>query len=100
MTELYTVADRNKLFKAVEKQLKALVPQVKRKQTLGLNERLLNDLLNSGLRCPSFNERQKFYLHIAVGHNAKFFMPFSSACWPFDVMIRKPGATEPQVLVR
>ena len=81
------------------KLLTALVPQVKRKQTLGLNERLLNELLNAGLRCPGFNERQKFFLHNTAGHNAKLFMPYSSACWPFDVMIRKPGATEPHVLV-
>ncbi|KAL1956397.1 hypothetical protein VTO42DRAFT_7380 [Malbranchea cinnamomea] len=96
-TTLYTVEDRNTLFYALINQLKALLPLVKRKKTLGLNERLLDDLLFAGLRCPVFNERQKFALYKAAGRDPKVAMPISSVCWPFDTLIRKPSATEGQV---
>ncbi|WEW56727.1 hypothetical protein PRK78_002176 [Emydomyces testavorans] len=93
-TTLYTVEQRNSLYYACYRQLQALVPRVAEQKTLGLDRRLLLDLLNAGLRCPTFNDRQKAALHIAANDmNAYKNTPETLKYWPFDILIRKPSAS-------
>ncbi|OAX84714.1 hypothetical protein ACJ72_00911 [Emergomyces africanus] len=93
----YTVEDRNQLFSATLRLIHALVPQVERGQTIGLDSRLVQELLDAGLRCPVFNDRQKFVLNIATKNYSVVASP-SARFWPFDTITRKPNATEEHVM--
>ncbi|PGH13207.1 hypothetical protein AJ79_03764 [Helicocarpus griseus UAMH5409] len=95
----YTVEDRNQLFSATLRLLHALVPQVERGKTIGLDSRLVGELLEAGLRCPVFNERQKFVLNIAAkNYGAATTTSPTARFWPFDALTRKHNATEDHVL--
>ncbi|KAI2245529.1 hypothetical protein LOZ11_005666 [Ophidiomyces ophidiicola] len=97
-TALYTVEDRNALYYACYRQLEALVPRVAEKQTLGLDSRLVLDLLAAGLRCPTFSDRQKAALYAAAGDmNAFNATPATAKYWPFDTLICKSNANEETV---
>jgi hypothetical protein len=57
------------------------------KREVGLTERLCNNFVNAGLRCPGFSERQKMSITEVMneyGHD----IPLSpySAVWPFSVL--------------
>ncbi|KAM5436060.1 hypothetical protein McanCB49686_000777 [Microsporum canis] len=93
---LYTVEHRNVLFDATRRQLRALVIQVNARRVVQLDARLLRDLLNAGLRCPTFNERQKYLLRVAAGQE-QGGIPRTAMFWPFDALSRKPGAREESV---
>lgn len=90
------------VFSACYRQLQALVYNSKNGRTLGLDIRLIQDLLNAGLRCPAFNERQKSILlmisKIPNEYNA-MSNPNFSIFWPFDVLGRKPNVPEDHVKV-
>lgn len=74
------------------------MPQVERGQTIGLDSRLVWELLEAGLRCPVFNDRQKFVLNIAAKNYRVAASP-TARFWPFDTLTRKPNATEEHVMV-
>ncbi|OJD14831.1 hypothetical protein AJ78_04861 [Emergomyces pasteurianus Ep9510] len=93
----YTVEDRNQLFSATLRLIHALVPQVERGQTIGLDSRLVQELLDAGLRCPVFNDRQKFVLNIAAKNYSVIASP-TARFWPFDTITRKPNASEKHVM--
>ncbi|PGH08645.1 hypothetical protein GX51_01165 [Blastomyces parvus] len=96
-TDCYTVEDRNQIFSATLRLIYALVPQVERGQTIGLDSRLARELLEAGLRCPVFNERQKFILNVAAKNHQAVTSP-TARFWPFDTLTRKPNATEEHVM--
>ncbi|KAG5293249.1 RRM (RNA recognition motif) superfamily domain-containing protein [Histoplasma capsulatum G186AR] len=96
-TYFYTVEDRNQIFSATLRLIHALVPQVERGQTIGLDSRLVWELLEAGLRCPVFNDRQKFVLNIAAKNYRVAASP-TARFWPFDTLTRKPNATEEHVM--
>ncbi|KAL1881510.1 Actin-related protein 2/3 complex subunit 4 [Paecilomyces lecythidis] len=92
---LYTVDDRNTLFNACVRQLKALVTRVRRSRTMGLDHRLVQDLLAAGLNCPAFNDRMKFTLVAHSGNlNDVTQFPGSGKYFPFDTLVRMPGFNE------
>lgn len=88
------------LFSATFRLLQALVPHVEHKRTVGLDERLMMDLLDAAMKCPTFNERQKYALNIAAkNYQAINQIAASSRFWPFDTLARKPYATEAHIQV-
>ncbi|KAF3491377.1 uncharacterized protein GIQ15_00894 [Arthroderma uncinatum] len=93
---LYTVEHRNVLFDATRRQLQALVTHVNARRVIQLDARLLRDLLNAGLRCPAFNERQKYLLRVAA-EQEQGGTPRTSMFWPFDTLSRKGSAREESV---
>ncbi|EGE07844.1 hypothetical protein TEQG_06776 [Trichophyton equinum CBS 127.97] len=96
---LYTVEHRNVLFDATRRQLQALLQQVNARRVIQLDERLLRDLLNAGLRCSTFNERQKYLLRVAAGQ-ALEPVPRTVVFWPFDALTRRANAREESVETR
>ncbi|KAJ5171092.1 Nucleotide-binding alpha-beta plait [Penicillium coprophilum] len=59
-THLYTVHHRNALFKTLGVLIRALVERMQKTNTVGLDIRLLNELVHAGLCCPGFNPRMKY----------------------------------------
>ena len=99
-TTLYTVHDRNTLFEMVNRQIKSLVFRLKTTKTIGLDQRLLRDLLYAGLSCPTFNERQKFPLCVNsedITEILKF--PEMGKWFPFDTLVKMPNFDEDTLLV-
>ncbi|ODH14625.1 hypothetical protein ACO22_06540 [Paracoccidioides brasiliensis] len=96
-THCFTVEDRNQLFSATFRLLHALVPKVERGRTIGLDSRVVEDLLRAGLHCPVFNNRQKFVLNIAA-KNWNGPKSLSSRYWPFDTLVQKNNASEELVM--
>lgn len=67
---------------------------------MGLDERLVRDLLFAGLNCPAFNDRQKYTLCInaqEIGDSVKF--PDISRWFPFDTLAKKPTKDENCLMV-
>lgn len=80
--------------------MKALVARVKRARTMGLDYRLVRDLLYAGLNCPAFNERMKFTLAIHSENTIEMFkFPDSGKYFPFDTLVRMPSFDEPTLMV-
>ena len=88
-TQLYTLSERNRIFKTVHDQLGALVEHLRRRGSQApLDFTLLNDLLDAGLKCPGFSERQKAELvHVSEGLIGikEFLTPFAAE-WPFEAI--------------
>ncbi|OQE42224.1 hypothetical protein PENCOP_c004G05083 [Penicillium coprophilum] len=59
-THLYTVHHRNALFKTLGILIRALVERMQKTNTVGLDIRLLNELVHAGLCCSGFNPRMKY----------------------------------------
>ncbi|KAJ5367964.1 uncharacterized protein N7496_007724 [Penicillium cataractarum] len=59
---MYTVHARNKLFYTLKSMIEVLVERLEATQTMGLDGRLVTELLRAGLECPAFNPRMKFVL--------------------------------------
>ncbi|EAS30381.3 uncharacterized protein CIMG_05860 [Coccidioides immitis RS] len=97
-TTLYSVEDRNALHFACFSQLQTLAARASEKRTLGLDSRLLLDLLNAGLRCPTFTECQKAALYSAANDQTSYkATPETTKFWPFDTLVQKSNATEDNV---
>lgn len=99
-TTLYTVHDRNTLFEMANRHIKSLVFRLKITKTIGLDQRLLRELLYAGLNCPTFNERQKFTLCVNsedISEILKF--PGMGKWFPFDALVRMPNTDENTLLV-
>ncbi|EEA26942.1 hypothetical protein TMatcc_004778 [Talaromyces marneffei ATCC 18224] len=99
-TSMYTVADRDELYQAAVQQILELCERVKQCRIIGLNESLLVDLLRAGVKCPAFNERQKFCLIAAAEMPA--FSPIVRRShfefWPFDCLAKDSSASEYDVM--
>jgi len=95
------VHDRNQLFELVNRHIQSLVSRIKRVNTVGLDQKLLNDLLQAGLKCPTFNERQKYTLCINSEISSEIIkLPETSKWFPFDSLARKPNFNEDIYTVR
>lgn len=98
-TKLYTVHDRNCLFEMVNRQIKALVARVKKSNTVGLDQRLLRDLLKAGLSCPAFNDRQKYTLCVNSEELSEI-LKFDMGKWfPFDSLVKMPKHDDRTLMV-
>ncbi|KAL3460656.1 hypothetical protein BJX64DRAFT_300592 [Aspergillus heterothallicus] len=93
--ELYTVHDRNQLFELANRHIMSLVSRIKRVDTVGLDQKLLYDLLQAGLKCPAFNERQKytFCFNSEISTEIKRF-PEIGKWFPFDCLVKMPSFAE------
>ncbi|RAL10998.1 uncharacterized protein BO97DRAFT_310447, partial [Aspergillus homomorphus CBS 101889] len=93
--DLYTVHDRNLLFVLVRRQIIALFARMKKTNTVGLDQRLLNDLLRAGLECPGFNERQRFCLCFHAESPLELHkISYLSKWFPFDTLANMPNLDE------
>lgn len=59
---MYSVHARNKLFYTLKSMIEGLVERLGASQTMGLDSRLVTELLRAGLECPAFNPRMKYLL--------------------------------------
>ncbi|KAJ5787785.1 Nucleotide-binding alpha-beta plait [Penicillium paradoxum] len=57
---LYTVHHRNALFKTLGAMIRLLVERIQKQNTIGLDSRLLTELVQAGFSCPAFNPRMKY----------------------------------------
>ncbi|KAL4793995.1 hypothetical protein BDV19DRAFT_399811 [Aspergillus venezuelensis] len=94
-TEMYTVYHRNRLFELTNRHIKCLVERMQKTNTVGLDQKLLQDLLHAGLKCPAFNDRQKYTLcmHSEISSEINK-MPESRRWFPFDTLARMPNYHE------
>jgi hypothetical protein len=101
-TNLYTVADRDNLYQALNRQIVALTARIAKEKVVGLDQRLVYELLQAGLNCPAFNERQKFALlcNSEMRLPKKLLYPELKGLWPFDTLVMRPDADEEQVMVQ
>ncbi|KAL4781585.1 hypothetical protein BJX76DRAFT_350071 [Aspergillus varians] len=91
----YTVHDRNQLFELANRHIRALVTRMKDGNTVGLDHKLLHELLQAGLRCPALNERQKYTLCTNSEISTEITkLPEMSRWFPFDTLARMPGFHE------
>lgn len=87
---MYTVHMRNKLFETLCEMIEVLVDRVENEHVVGLDQRLLGHMVQTGLRCPGFNPRMKFRL-VEAGRDQQTlarmsreyltFFPFDSLTW-------------------
>lgn len=87
-TNMYTVHERNKIFQALRFMIQALVERMKREKVVGLDARLVHQLVHTGLRCPAFNPRMKFCLAY-VGEDQQALQQMSEVWltyFPFDTL--------------
>ena len=96
-TNLYTVKERNLVFRTLRFMIQALVERILRERKVGLDRRLVSELILAGLRCPAFNPRMKWCL-VYVGQDTAIlqrmseemmlFFPFDTLTWlpPYDTV--------------
>ncbi|KAL4977869.1 hypothetical protein BDW66DRAFT_165294 [Aspergillus desertorum] len=90
----YTVEDRNQLFELANRHIQCLATGIKHK-TVGLLEKLLRELLQACLRCPGFNERQKYTLCMNSQIESEIKkLPDMNKWFPFDTLSFKPDFHE------
>ncbi|KAL4989472.1 hypothetical protein BDW68DRAFT_195972 [Aspergillus falconensis] len=90
----YTVEDRNQLFELANRHIQCLATGIKHK-TVGLLEKLLRELLQAGLKCPGFNERQKYTLCMNSQIESEINKLSDMSKWfPFDTLSNKPNFHE------
>lgn len=93
---MYTVHTRNKLFVTLKEMIAALVERLKRKRDVGLDQRLVSELLNAGIQCPAFTPRMKYVLAEVTEDvqilnrmhpQAVAYFPFDTLTWlrPYDI---------------
>lgn len=88
------------LFDLVSRHLKALSARIKKSNTVGLDQRLLRDLLYCGLKCPAFNERMKYTLCChSEDYTEMLRFPDMGKWFPFDTLVKMPSFDEPTLLV-
>ena len=73
---------------------------MKKSNTMGLDQRLLRDLLYSGLKCPAFNERMKYTLCTnSEDYTEIMRFPDMGKWFPFDALVKLPKFDEQTMLV-
>jgi hypothetical protein len=88
------VADRNQLFELANRHIQCLATGIKHK-TVGLLEKLLRELLQAGLSCPGFSERQKYTLCMNSQIESEINkLSVMSKWFPFDTLSNKPDFDE------
>lgn len=77
------------------RHISALSFRIKTVNTVGLDQKLLYDLLQAGFKCPAFNERQKYTLCINSGIASEINkLSVLSKWFPFDTLAWKPDLQE------
>lgn len=108
---MYTVHERNELYKTLRDMIEHLLGRVDSGRTVGLDHRLVAEMVQAGLRCPGFNPRMKFRLAEAGRDRATLermsqeyltYFPFDTLTWmsPFDVTSLTVSAAFPLSLCR
>ncbi|CDM27316.1 hypothetical protein DTO013E5_4468 [Penicillium roqueforti] len=92
-THLYTVHHRNALFKTLVTLIKTLVERMQKANTVGLDIRLLNELVNAGISCPAFNPRMKYCFAWWSKDKRRIGLLDHNWClyFPFDTLTYIPG---------
>ncbi|CAG7960199.1 unnamed protein product [Penicillium nalgiovense] len=99
-TDLYTVHHRNALLHTLNALIKALVERMRRGNTVGLDIRLLNELVHAGICCPAFNPRMKYCFawhskdQRAIGSLDHDWCLY----FPFDTLTYIPGQSSAAIL--
>lgn len=97
---MYSVEDRNQLFTVTLRHVNALVPKIEKDKIVGLDRKLLGELLDAGLKCPGFNERQKFALVMASKVSTEYHRLSAVArYWPFDTLCMKANTSNATMMV-
>lgn len=96
---MYTVEDRNQLFTVTLRHINALLPKVEKSKVVGLDRRLLTELLDAGLKCPGFNERQKFALFMTSKSTEYHRLSATARYWPFDTLSMKANTSDAIMMV-
>lgn len=97
---MYTVEDRNQLFTVTLRHITALLPKIEKSKVVGLDRKLLAELLEAGLKCPGFNERQKFALVMASKVSTEHHRLSATArYWPFDTLSMKANSSDATMMV-
>lgn len=100
---MYTMNERDILFKAYARQLEVLIFKVERdtingtEREVGLDIKLLMDFLFAGMNCVGFSERQKAAIADAshrVGPGLRTSVHARN--WPFQALIANPSALSDQ----
>ncbi|KAJ5612154.1 hypothetical protein N7510_005348 [Penicillium lagena] len=96
-TNMYTVHARQKLYDTLRSMILALVQRMEKEKTVGLDDRLVRELVLAGLSCPVFNPRMKYSLgifgkcrDIVANMNWEY-----SVYFPFDSLILLPNGNMP-----
>lgn len=66
-TDMYTVWARNQIYKTLLAMVEVLAGRLQNSRTVGLDARLLSELVRAGLECPAFNPRMKYRLAYISG---------------------------------
>ncbi|KAL9625621.1 MAG: hypothetical protein Q9160_000334 [Pyrenula sp. 1 TL-2023] len=86
-TGLYTLGDRNALFRTYCQQLAVLLKKVTQQQIVNLDPKLLNDFVHAGLLCAGFSPRQKAFIlsSCALYGQNQWPLCYTAEVWPFDI---------------
>ncbi|KAJ5952900.1 Nucleotide-binding alpha-beta plait [Penicillium vulpinum] len=92
-THLYTVHHRNAIFKTLGTLIKTLADRMQKSNTVGLDVRLLSELVHAGIHCPGFNPRMKYcFAWWSRDINAIAIMDHDWCLYfPFDSLVYIPG---------
>ncbi|KAJ5427394.1 hypothetical protein N7465_002464 [Penicillium sp. CMV-2018d] len=92
-THLYTVHHRMALFKTLGTLIRTLVERMQKSNTVGLDIRLLNELVRAGINCPAFNPRMKYSLAWwSQDQRGIESLDYGwCLCFPFDTLTYLPG---------
>lgn len=99
--DLYTLAQRDLLFKTYTRQLEILIVKVDPGSAIprevGLDNKLLMDFLFAGMNCPGFSERQKAIIaetSLRVGPGMR--ISGHARTWPFQTLSPEPAMLSDQ----
>lgn len=89
---MYTVHTRQRVFDTLRGMIVALVARMDRENTVGLDHKLLHELVTAGLECPAFNPRMKYTLaYLARETDVLSRMPREYVLYfPFDTLVWLP----------
>ena len=93
---------RNALFKTLVTLIKTLVERMQKANTVGLDIRLLNELVNAGISCPAFNPRMKYCFAWWSKDKRRIGSLDHNWClyFPFDTLTYIPGHHSAAIQVR
>lgn len=81
--------------------IKLLVERIQQQNTVGLDHRLLNELVQTGIACPAFNPRMK-YCFAWYSRNETIIRSLDHdwcLYFPFDTLNYVPGRTSTEIQV-
>ncbi|KAI9768940.1 MAG: Arp complex subunit [Geoglossum simile] len=92
--EMYTLGTRDHLFEVTEELVKTLIRRLKNQSTISINDRLLQELIETALRAPGFSEVQKAHLVLVAGYANHSSLPLFADQWIFETICRKNGVAD------